>query len=148
MNKLFRIIAIALLVMGLAIPAYAVVTYEGGNGVGELKVACSTNLTRVYTKSAISTAQVIPGKVKILAISIANTNGKNTENVYGLADAMLTSGDADTFLMAENESASRSTAADDFVIGMSINGLSIDKQLQLRQGPYTVVNIYYIQDRP
>lgn len=134
--------------MGLAIPAYAVVTYEGGTGMGELKVAVSTNLTGAYTKTAISTAQVIPGKVKILAISIANTNGLNTENVYGMADATLTSGDADTFLMGENESASRSAVSDEFSFGMSITGLTIDKQLQLRQGPYTVVNIYYIQDRP
>jgi len=149
MNKLFRIIAIALLVIGLAMPVYAgtvTALYQGANGAGT-KVVVLVNSSSTAAKTACSTSYVIPGKCVLLGYSVTmagsagGTTSPEPELYIGLSDS--TTGDADSYIIAESERA-KATPFDN----LFVKPLEFDNGIQVRQGPYTCVTLYYEQVRP
>ena len=141
MRKIFVLIALALLVSASSAMAVTPV-YEGASGLGELKTVVLINAAGDTAKTTLSATYIIPGKVKIVGVSVNNVNGGNTENYVALADAA--SGGSDSYLMAELEAPSTEPLDKDFPLG----GLSISSGLEVRQGAQTCVTVYYVQVRP
>lgn len=143
MKKLFSFIAVVLLVVVMAIPAFAgtVTPTYGGSGMGELKTVTLVNDSGTRAETTLSSTYIIPGKVKILGYTACTTGtGTSTENLVALADLGAT-GDTASYIVSENESRN----AEGLQVLFPGNGLNISLGLHVGQGSRTCVTIYYIQ---
>ena len=148
MKKLFCFIAIALLVMGLASPVFAAANttaYAGGTGLGTVRtVTCINTDYSGYDETNISaTSYVIPASCEIIGYH-AQVLGAQSEGMFSLVDKASTStGDADTMIISENEATNAYPVAEVYP-----KGVRVTRGLTIRQGPRTVVSVYYVQVKP
>ena len=152
MKKFFSFIAIALLVMVLAVPAFAaadIVAYGGGSGLNTVKTITLINTDTVTGNTCqetniSTTAYFIPTKCKLLGYSAQIRQTAGLDGRFAIEDSTSsTTGDTDTMIIAESETQSAYPVSVFYP-----DGIRLTRGLTVKQWPMTVVTIYYIQDRP
>lgn len=145
MRKFIGILFVIALLLAWAIPSFAVTPiYGGATGMQGLKTVVLINTTQTGALTVVSTDKIIPGKCEIVGYDCNDIGGgTGTEVIIGLADASLTSGDGDSYMLGETEAANKEAIEKWYP-----RGLPISTQLQVRQGALTCATIYYIQVRP
>ncbi len=140
MKKILFFVVLALLAVSLR--AEAITPVYSGSGLGTLKTVTLINNSTAPAKTSISTSYVIPKKCQLLGWSANDIKGgSSTEVVVGIADA--TSGDTDSYLMGESEAANKESI--DKVLPKPYE---VTTGLEVRQGAFTCVTLYYVQVRP
>ena len=149
MKKLLSFVAIALLVMVMAIPAYAAANttaYGGGTGLNTVKTVTTINTDAGgYDETNVSaTTYFIPSKCTLIGYSVNFISDSGTTGITSIVDkASTTTSDADAYIVNEVEC----TAAYP-VVKVFPQGLRLTRGLTIRQGCGTAVTVYYVQDRP
>lgn len=147
MKKFIYFVAIALLVVGMASPAFGAANttaYGGGSGLSTVRTVTTVNTDYTgYDETNISSTYFNTSKCVVIGYS-ASVLGAQSEGLFSVVDkASTTTGDADTLIVAENEAQNAYPVSQIFPDKIRLaNGLTI------RQGPRTVVTVYYVQDRP
>lgn len=148
MKKLFSFVAIALLVMAFAVPAFAAANttaYAGGSGINTTKTVTTINTSATGTDETniSTTAYFIPSKCLLLGYEV-QVLGASSDGTASIIDkASTTTGDADTKIVSESEA----TLAYPRVV-MFPQGIRLSNGLTIKQNEATSVTVYYIQDRP
>ena len=148
---IFILIALVLLVGATDAIAAVTPTYNGASGMGELRTATLINNTGDQQKTQLSGAAgyLTGGKVRILGYTCQNINSAGTETYVALADVSSTTyltANPDTKLIAESEALSGNQYSIDKTV--LLTGFRLTNGLSVRQGAFTCVIIYYIQDKP
>lgn len=144
MKKLFVVFMALALLVGVTSMAHAITpVYGGGQGVGTLRTVVLVNNAGTHASTNLSTSYVIPGKCQLFGWSVNYINAATATEVYVSVSA-ADSGDLDSYLLGESEANNKETPATIFFP----KGIEFSDGINVRQGAFTCVTLYYVQVRP